>query len=345
MIFFFLFLLVVKVNLCFSESFDEYVSSISTTREGYALILSFPNDDSTSLPSKMFSVASSILLSLLTKRRLYLTEPVFFYNSSSLAKGTIDEYETLKLLEPVEIYKNLSCSESLSAPKTIYINSDEYFIPALYLNRGYSDILTEWFPQNTPFETIFNKFFSIDPLIYKLVNEKYLNVKEFYKTEKIIGIIIDQPVDLKLLSRCIIDDTDSIVNVLSFHSKYTQHLQEHFPKFLYHHLSYENMDESLFVELLFLVKHSHKFVLSSHSPLSQLILALSPNKQAVYLNIKECSTFDTWDPCYYDHSFKQFYQGCEKIAGFEFNPHDPIKRPLYLDTCKDSKMGIKIVPY
>ena len=341
----------------FSALFIFSCLSVPSLANKKYLILSFP--DETSIAQKMLAVVSSIVYANLTDRTLILPHKLPFYSNPN----TYDQLfnATIKLIDPLDTFRHFACpnvttnSASWWVDDITYLTTNDYFLPALYLNREYRNKLEQWFPEYNPFKTVFEQHFKFDPLLITLVEDRYKQVAKYYNEIKnITGIVLEDVgsyyTDAKIALKCLGDPSSSggnIIHAITMLPQYHHFLQEHFPRLLlFQEKTKLQNDLIILSEILFQTKYTSKLVLYPSSPISHIIHALSPKIPSIYLKNAmggECIEANSHpEPCY-QHSLKQYFQLCGERIGVDFNPHDPIARPLFIDTCKDAKIGIKIV--
>ena len=323
------------------------------------LILSFPDD--TSIAQKMLVVASSIVYANLTDRALILPHKLAFYSNSNTYDHLFNA--TAKLIDPLDTFRHFACPNVTTnsgasgwwVDDVLHLTTNEYFLPALYLNREYRTKLEQRFPEYNPFKVIFEQHFKFDSqFLLKSVEDRYNQVTDYYgKTGEIIGIVLENAspyfADAKMILKCLNSSSTSeenIIHAITLLPQYYHFLQEHFPRLIFEEKTNRQNDLVILSEILFQVNYANRVIIYPNSPISHIIHALSPKKPSIYLRNAlggECAEINSHpEPCYH-HSLKQYYQLCGERIGVDFNPHDPITRPLFIDTCKDAKIGIKIV--
>jgi hypothetical protein len=322
------------------------------------LLLFFP--DESTIAQKMLAVASSIVFANLTERSLILPQKLPFYSNSNTYEPLFNA--TVKLTDSLEAFRYFTCPNATVNTNNlgwwiddvVQLTTNDYFLPALYLNPEYRTKLEKLYPDYNPFEIIFEQHFKFDPLFTSYIEGRHQMVTEYFGSDKnIIGMVLEDSNsyygDSKLGLKCLRNSSnfeEDIVHAIATLPQYSQFLQEHIPHLLFQEKSNLQNDLSILADIFFQAKYATKLILYPNSPISQIIHALSPKAPAIYLRNalgSECVEATSHpEPCF-KHSLKQYFQLCGEKLGIEFNPHDPISRPLFIDTCKDAKIGIQIV--
>ena len=342
------YLLSLQLVLCSSALKDAF-RSVSKER---FLVLSF--EESIKLPQKMLAVASSAVLATLSNRTLLIndSQPLMFFDPELSIDDVQLDPQTVNntLTDPIAILKFLGCNleGQLKDEYTLFLTSNEFFLPALFLNNFLKAKLSELLPTEGIFKYIVEQLFSFPEQLEKAVEKRYKHAIDFYGKGEIIGVVLDPPesttsnfADVRLVHKCVPRIRDSIIHVISTLPQLNRKLQEHFPKFLFNKST--DTEFGILVELLFQARYASQLLLYQNSPLSHVVQALA-NKPAIYLksaHSEECYLIDKPEPCY-AHSMKQLFQACGETMGIEFNSHDLISYPDNIDSCKDAKIGIKV---